>query len=79
MAGEHLCLPQGETTERLKAYSSHCNGLFHRLREQQHGVGDAPSQSVRRPQGRSHHREYGRAVRFLTATHGPFEQGECPG
>ena len=53
--------------------------LLHRLREQRHGVGDAPAQGIRRPQGRSHHGEIDREVRLLTDAHGPFEQGERPG
>ena len=53
--------------------------LFHRLREQRHGVGDAPGQGVRRTQGRSHPGEIDREVRVLTDAHGPFEQGERPG
>ena len=53
-AGQQLRLPQGETTERLMADRFRCSGLFQRLREQRHGVGDAPGQGVRRAQGRSH-------------------------
>ena len=53
-AGQQMRLPQGEMTERLIGYHFRCNGLFHRLREQRHGVGDAPGQGIRRPQGRSH-------------------------
>ena len=56
-----------------------CSALLHRLREQRHGVGDAPSQGVRRAQGRSHPGEIEREVCVLTDAHGPFEQGECPG
>ncbi len=78
-AGQHLRLPQGETTERLKVDHFRCSGLFQRLREQRHGVGDAPAQGIRRPQGRSHPGEQGRKVRVLTDAHGPFEPGECPG
>jgi hypothetical protein len=55
-----------------------CRCPFHRLREQRHGVGDAPAQDIRCAQGRSHRGEYLRAVRFLTAAYGPFEQEECP-
>src|SRR5262245_57335103 len=76
---EHLCLPQGETTARLKACHLRCSRLFQRLREQRHGVGDAPTQGVRRPQGRSYSMEIERKVRILTEAHGTFEQGECPG
>ena len=78
-ASQQLRLPQGETTERLKVDHFRCSRLFQRLREQRHGVGDAPAQGVRRPQGRSHPGEIGREVRVLTDAHGPFEQGECPG
>ena len=78
-ASQHLRLPQGETTERLKGYCFHCSGLFHRLREQRHGIGDAPGQGIRRPQGRSYPGEIGWEVRVLTDAHGPFEQGERPG
>ena len=78
-AGQHLRLPQGETTERLIDYRFRCNGLLHRLREQRHGVGDASGQGVRCTQGRSHPGEPDREVRFLTDAHGPFEQGERPG
>ena len=56
-----------------------CNALFHRLREQRHGVSDAPRQGVRRPQGRSHQGEPGQEVCVLTEAHGPFEQGKRPG
>ena len=78
-ASQQLRLPQGETTERLKVYPFHCSRLFHRLREQRHGVGDAPGQGIRRTQGRSHPGEKDREVRVLTDAHGPFEQGERPG
>ena len=78
-ASQHLRLPQGETTERLQAYYVRCHGLFHRLREQRHGVGDAPGQGIRRAQGRSHPGEPDREVRVLTEAHGPFEPGEGPG
>ena len=78
-ASQQLRLPQGETTERLKVYSFRCSGLFHRLREQRHGVGDAPGQGICRTQGRSHPGEPAREVRVLTDAHGPFEQGERPG
>ena len=71
--------PRERLTERLIAYYFRCNGLFHRLREQRHGVGDAPAQGIRRPQGRSHPGEIEREVRVLTDAHGPFEQGERPG
>ena len=78
-ASKQLRLPQGEPTERLKVYSFHHSGLFHRLREQRHGVGDAPTQSVRRTQGHSHHGEPDREVLVLTDAHGPFEQRKGPG
>ena len=53
-ASQHLRFPQSETTERLVDDHCRCHGLFQRLCEQQHGVGDTPCQGVRRPQGRSH-------------------------
>jgi hypothetical protein len=43
VAGQHLCLPQRETTERLIAEPFRCHNLFQRLREQRHGVGHAPA------------------------------------
>jgi hypothetical protein len=73
-----LRLPQGETTERLQASHGRCHGLFHCLREQRHGVGDAPDQRIRRTPGRSHPGEPDREVRVLTDAHGPFEPGEGP-
>ena len=76
-ASQQLRFPQGETTECLVDYHCRCHGLFQRLCEQQHGVGDAPGQGVCRPQGRSHQGEPGRVVRVLTEAHGPFEQGDC--
>ena len=54
-------------------------GLFHRRREQRHGVGDASGQGIRCPQGRSHPGDKEREVRFLTDAHGPFKQGKGPG
>ena len=42
-ANQHLRLSQGETTEHLKASHFHCNRLFYRLRQQRHGVGNAPT------------------------------------
>src|SRR5262249_28043205 len=78
-ASQHLCFPQGKTTERLKAYSFHRCGLLQRLREQWHSVGDALAQSVHRPQGCSYPGGIGREVRVLTDAHGPFESGECLG
>ena len=50
-ASQQLRLPQGETTERLKASHVRGNDLFHRLRQQRHGVGKAPAQGIRRAQG----------------------------
>jgi hypothetical protein len=53
-AGQQLRLTQGETTKR--PMTCHCcwRALFHRLREQWHGISDAPGQGVRCTQGRSH-------------------------
>ena len=42
-ASQHLCLSQREMTERLIAYYVHGHRLFQRLREQRHGVGNAPA------------------------------------
>src|SRR5688572_17845212 len=42
-ARQQMRLPQGKTTERLKAYRFCCHGLFQRLREQRYSVGDAPA------------------------------------
>jgi hypothetical protein len=72
-ASPQMRLPQGETTEGLKYYYFRCSRLFHRLREQRHGITDAPAQSVRRSQGRSHPGEIGREVRFLADAYGTFE------
>ena len=78
-ANQHLRLPQGETTAHRFAYHFRGSGSFQRLREQWHGIGDAPAQGVRRPQGRSHRGEIAWEVRFLTDAHGPFEPREGPG
>src|SRR5207245_138836 len=43
----------GETTERLQASHVRCYGLFHRLREQRHGVGDGSRPSSLRVNTRS--------------------------
>ncbi len=74
-----LRFPQGKTTERLKADYFRGNGPFHRLREQRYGIGDAPSQDVRRTQGCRYPGEKGQDVHILTDAHGPFEQEERPG
>ena len=42
MASPQMCLRQGEATEHLLAAHVLCRNLFQRLREQRHGVGDAP-------------------------------------
>ena len=78
-AGQQLRLPQRETTERLISDHFRCTELCHRLREQRHGVGDAPAQGIRRAQGRSRHGEKAREVRVLTDAHSPFEAREGPG
>src|SRR5712691_11394115 len=78
-ARQHLCFPKGETTERLDVYSFRYSRLFHRLREQRHGVGNAPGEGVRRPQGHSRPGEPEREVRVLADACGSFEQGECLG
>src|SRR5262249_25060202 len=71
-------LPQRATTECLIASHFHCYGLCQRLCQQWHGVGDASSQGIRRPQGRSYEGEPDREARFLTDAHGPFEPWERP-
>jgi hypothetical protein len=45
-ASQQIRLPQGETTERLEVYASCRSTLLQRLREQWHGVGNAPGQGV---------------------------------
>ena len=52
---------------------------MHRRREQRHGIGNAPGQSICCPQGRGHPGDKDCEVRFLTDAHGAFEQGECSG
>ena len=79
VASQHLRFPQGETTERLTFYHVHCNGLFHRLREQRHGVNNAPAQSIRLPQGWSHPGGKECEVCVLTDIHGPFSRGSALG
>src|SRR5262249_25528570 len=77
-AGQHLRLNQRETTERLKVNLFCCHRLFYRLREQYHGIGDAPAEGIRRAQGRSRPGQIGREVRVLTDIYSSFEQGERP-
>src|SRR5207253_2561843 len=76
-ASRHLGLPQGET-EHIRAYQVHGTALLRRLREQQHGVGDAPPQSIRCPQECSHIREKAWKSQLLTEAYGPFEQRKRP-
>jgi hypothetical protein len=76
---QHLCLPQGEGAERLKGFRFRRSRLFHRLREQRHGLGEAPAQCICGPQRRSHPGEPGPEARFLTTTYGLFEWGERSG
>ena len=78
-ASHEMRLPQGKTTECLIAGHCRGNSLFHRLREQWHSIGNAPTQSIRRTQGPGHPGEIDREVSFLTDAHGPFESGEYPG
>jgi len=78
-AVQQLRLPQGEATERLQAYPVRRHGLLQRLREERHGIGDAPGQGIGRPQGRSHPGEPDREVCVLTDAHRPFEQRDGPG
>jgi hypothetical protein len=77
-AGQQLRFSQGETTERLEVHSFRRSVLLHRLREQRHDVTDAPAQSVRRSQGRSHPGEIDWEVHVPTDAHSPIEEGECP-
>src|SRR5262249_44251827 len=74
-ACQHLCLPEGETTERLKASTFHGKSLFQRLREQQHGVSNAPAQGIGCTQGRGHGGEIEWQVCVLANTDSPFKQG----
>ena len=78
-ACQQIRLSQREKAERLHVYSCLRSRLFQRLREQRHGVGDAPAQGIRDHQGRSRPGEIYWEDRLLTETHGPFESGECPG
>jgi hypothetical protein len=78
MTGRSLCFAQGETTEPLEDCFRGIR-LFHRLREQRHGVGDARVQGIRRTQGRSHLGEINRKIHLLTEAHGLFEPRERPG
>ena len=77
--GQQMRFCQWETTQRLKACHVRGHGLFHRRREQRHGVGDAPRQDMRCPQGRSHPGDKEPEGRFLTDAHGPFKEGQGPG
>ena len=53
--GQPADAPPQERDDRAPGcLACHCRRLFHRLREQRHGVGDAPDQGIRRTQGRSH-------------------------
>ena len=78
-ASQQMRLPKGEVTERLKEDHVHGRALFHRLREQWHGVAEAPAQSIRHPQGHSYPWEIGWEVRLVTEAHGPFKLEECSG
>src|SRR5713226_8674033 len=73
-----MCLTQGKTTGRLKAYQFHGSGLFYRLRHQWDSIGAASSQGICHSQGCSHPGEKEREGSFLADTHGPFEPGEGP-
>ena len=72
------CASQSETTERLQSSHVRRHRLFPRLREQ-HGVGHASGQGVRRTQGRRNSGKIARDVRLLTAIYGPFKPGERSG
>src|SRR5262249_19641868 len=78
-AGQYLCLPQGQTAERLKAYHFCCYSLFQCLREQRHGVSHTPAQRVRCAQGCSYPEEIVCVVRLLTDAYGLLKPGQCPG
>ena len=78
-ASPQLRLAQGKMTEGLIAYHVPDSSLFHRLREHWQGVGDAPAEGVRCPQGRSHPGEKSWEVCVLTEAHGPFELWESSG
>ena len=39
--GQHMCLPQAETAERLVVGSRRCRALLQGLREERHGVSAA--------------------------------------
>ena len=77
-ASQSMCFTQGEAAERLKARHVPCHGLFHRLRQQRDGVGNAPRQGIPCTQHRRHSGEKDRQVLFLTDTQSPFEPGEGP-
>jgi hypothetical protein len=72
MASEHLRLPEGKMTASPVTHSAY------RLREQRHGVGDAPGQGVCCAQVRSQQGKKERKARVLTEAHGPLEEGEGP-
>ena len=78
-AGQQLCLPEREATERLEGGLFHGRRLLHRLRQQGHGIDDPPGQAVRLPQGRGDPGEVGGEICLVTDLPGPFELGECPG
>ena len=78
-ASQHLRLPQGETTERLKPSCCPGSRLFHPLRQQRHSGGNAPAQDVRLPQSRGYGGKPEHDVRVLTDAYRPFQQRECPG
>jgi hypothetical protein len=61
---------------RLKGDRFYGNALFHRLREQRYGIGEAPAQGVCRAQSCSYQGEKEREMRLLTDVYSPFEQGE---
>jgi hypothetical protein len=78
VTSQQMCLTQGKTTGRLKAYHFYGGGLFHRLRNQWYSISDASSQGICRSQSCSHPGEKEREGRFLADAHGPFEPGEGP-
>ena len=73
-ANEYMGCTQRETTQRLKACHVWCHGLFHRLRQQRHSVGDASGQGIGCTYGCRHPWDEDTKVRFPTDANGTFEQ-----
>src|SRR5262249_46465812 len=75
-ASQRLRLPQGETQGRLTSYPPYCADLVPCLREQRHGVGDAPGQGIRRSQGRGGPGGVRLDVPCPAQSKAPFEHGD---